>query len=143
MIKEDEIDTLREEVTDYQLVDTDVLPKETKVDIFWGKVSKMMAAEKPRFPTLSKLMQALMVIPHSNTSSERTFSMIRKIDTDFRSELGKDTICSLLSYKINSDTCCYDVNLRSKVLRDAKSARKEYICPRKHHCLNHVTCSTQ
>ena len=36
---------------------------------------------------------------HSETES--VFSMVKKIDTDSRSDLGQDTICALLSCKLN------------------------------------------
>ena len=54
----------------------------------------------PQFELLPKLAKALLSVPPGNAGSERTFS--RKIDTEFRSELGHDTICALLSVKINS-----------------------------------------
>ena len=38
------------------------------------------------------LMLALVIIPMSNAAGERAFSMVRKIETDFRSELAQDTI---------------------------------------------------
>ena len=46
-----------------------------------------------------------MVAEHKhNADSERVFSMtiVKKIDTDSRSDLGQDTICALLSCKINT-----------------------------------------
>uniref|UniRef100_H3A7F3 HAT C-terminal dimerisation domain-containing protein n=1 Tax=Latimeria chalumnae TaxID=7897 RepID=H3A7F3_LATCH len=121
VIQEKELDKLIEEFTDYQLTEPGELPSKEKLDLYWGKVSQMKAAGEPRFPTLSSLMKTLLVIPHSNASSERTFSMIRQIDTDFRGDLGKDTIHSLLSCKINNDRCCHDTMLSTKALRDCKS----------------------
>ena len=126
VINESEIDMLREEYTDYQLADAEELPKDSEVVTYCGKEGRLEAAGQPRFHTLTKLMKALMVIPHSNALSERTFSMIRRIDTEFRSELAKDTIRSLLSCKMNSDSCCYDVEINSKVLKDCKSPTRLY-----------------
>ena len=56
-----------------------------------------------RFAILAKVMLAFVIIPIYNAASERTFSMIRKIETDFRSELAQDTTSALLSTKMNSD----------------------------------------
>ena len=43
------------------------------------------------------------IIPISNAASERAFSMVRKIETDFRSELAQYTTCTLLTTKMNND----------------------------------------
>ena len=37
-----------------------------------------------RFAILAKVMLAFVIIPISNAASERAFSMVRKIETDFR-----------------------------------------------------------
>ena len=37
-------------------------------------------------------MTTLLVVPAGNGSSERVFSQVRKIATNFRSELGRDTL---------------------------------------------------
>ena len=66
-------DKLREELTDYQVADSKELPQEQRVDRFWGLVGK-----DERFSQLARLMKALLCIPHSNASSERTFSMVKK-----------------------------------------------------------------
>ena len=46
--------------------------------------------------------------------------MVQKIHTDFRSELENDTICSLLSTKINLDAPCYSVDITQASLKAAK-----------------------
>lgn len=68
---------LREEFTDYQVTDSKELIQEERVDRFWGLVGK--SETETRFSQLASLMKALLCIPHSNASSERTFSMVRKI----------------------------------------------------------------
>lgn len=79
-----------------------------------------------RFGTLCKLAFALLSLPNSNSDSERTFSMVRKIVTDYRSELANETICSLLCTKINSDTVCYEYKPSKAVLKMAKTATQRY-----------------
>ena len=41
-------------------------------------------------------------------TSERAFSIIKKIHTEFRSHLNNDTICGFLSCKFNQNQCCYE-----------------------------------
>ena len=85
-------DKLREELTDYQVADSKELPQEQRVDRLWGLVGK-----DERFSQLARLMKALLCIPHSNASSERTFSMVKKIVTENRTSLNNRTLCALLS----------------------------------------------
>ena len=84
-------DKMRKEVTDYQVTDSKQLSQEDRIDRFWGLVGKDM-----RFSELSKLMKALLCIPHSNASSERVFSMVWKTVTENRMLLDKRTVCALL-----------------------------------------------
>ena len=57
-----------------------------------GEMGKLVEAGELRFPHLSRLMTTLLVVPAGNASSERVFSQVRKIATNFRSELGRDTL---------------------------------------------------
>ena len=91
-----DLSSLREEVVEYQVVDRAELPEETRVDRFWALIGK-----DGRFKNLAQLMMALLCIPHSNASSERVFSMVRKIVTENRTRRDNSTLCSLLSCKIN------------------------------------------
>ena len=43
-----------------------------------------------RFTILAKVMLAFVIIPISNAASERAFSMVRKIETDFRLLLSEE-----------------------------------------------------
>ena len=52
-----------------------------------------------RFPLLSKLAKAC---------HERIFCILKKIQTDNRSELSNNTICLLICAKQNQDVACYD-----------------------------------
>ena len=72
-------------------------------------------------------MKALMTIPNSNADSERVFSMVCQIHTDFRSDLENDTICSLLSTKINLDGPCYCADITEAHLKAAKKATRNYV----------------
>lgn len=55
---------------------------------FWWEIGKLKTIlGEPRFPNLAKLMAGLLSIPCSNADAERGFSMLRKIQTDQRSNL--------------------------------------------------------
>ena len=92
------------------------------MDRFWGLVGK-----DKRFSQLARLMKALLCIPHSNASSERTFSMVKKIVTENRTSLNNSTLCALLSCKINFTKPASKYTPSKKTLRAAKSATYIYI----------------
>lgn len=118
---------LESEFLKYQLLD---FSKEEKqklpVDVFWHGVSKRVASVNnlPEFPHLSKVMKDLLVLPHSNADCERMFSHVRKNRTEFRSELGNDTMKGILSTKFNllSDCACYDFKPDANLLSKAQKA---------------------
>ena len=58
--------------------------------------------------------------------NERLFSIINKIDTSQRSNLHAQTVCDLLSVKINNDHECYrsDQLFSPDLLYHAKTATK-------------------
>ena len=58
------------------------------------------------FARLGALAKALLTIPNSNAALEKTFSMVKKIFTEQRSQLGNSTLSALLKCKLNEDTIC-------------------------------------
>ena len=54
---------------------------------------------KEQFPQLSQLSRIVLPLPHSNANTERTFSVLRKAQTDSRGNLKVKTIISFLSVK--------------------------------------------
>ena len=56
---------------------------------------------------------------HSNADGERIFSMLKEIQTEHRSELANDTICSLICAKQNQNMECYEYCPDSEVLKKA------------------------
>ncbi|ELT90030.1 hypothetical protein CAPTEDRAFT_206403 [Capitella teleta] len=62
----------------------------------------------------------------SNADAERAFSMVQKIKTETRTCLGDDTVNSLMSVKINSDKCCFEMVHSPEVLKAAQSSTWAY-----------------
>ena len=113
IVQDDEIDMLVEQFSDYQLAPVDDLPScvtDDNIEQFWGEMGKLddIFSGAKRFGVLSKLAKTLLVLPNSNADSERAFSIIKKIHTEFRSDLNNDIICGLLSCKFNQNQCCYE-----------------------------------
>ncbi len=65
------------------------------------------AMGEPRFPTLAKVMVAVLSLPHSNADCERSFSVVRKVHTECRQSMNSDTLTALLQCKMNVDTACH------------------------------------
>ena len=77
------------------------LPKfiknEGRLDEYSGQVNLMTnkVTKDPRFPLLSRLATVMLTIPNSNADCKRVFSMVRKIRTDYRSDMAISTLRSL------------------------------------------------
>ena len=98
-----------EEFQDFQLASKDEFPcLDLNVEIFWSKMSdlKLAFGSSKRFPNLCNLAKGCLVLPVSNAEVERVFSLLKKIQTEFRSDLGSDIINSLICCKQNTDFTC-------------------------------------
>ena len=69
----------------------------TRIDQFWGELALQTnkVTGKQLYPLLSKIGLAMVIIPNSNADCERTFSMVRKVQRELRSDLENDTLCAL------------------------------------------------
>lgn len=83
-------------------------------------------SSKCRLRLLAKLALACCVIPVRNADPERIFSMLKKIQTEMRSDLNNDTICLLICSKQNQDVCCVKYKPSDEVLMAAKQAVVTY-----------------
>ena len=113
------LNNLEEEVLDYKLESPSLMPsvqKETKrptnsteLCCYWQEVGKMkMLSGTLRFPNLTSLAKCslakcILALLVSNADTERVFSIIRKIVTDYRTEMDQSTLCALVSCKLNSN----------------------------------------
>ena len=93
---EDEIKKLDEEVIDYIQAPSSTLPslsteeKSLQLCRYWQEMGKLkMINGTPRFLLLTKLVLSLS---HSNAHTARVFSMVRKITTEYRSEMEQKTL---------------------------------------------------
>lgn len=136
-LAEDKFDDLEEEVLDYVLTSSTVLPsvhrdegeptKSAELCAYWQAIGDIKTLQgEARFPSLVSLAKCLLSLPVSNADTERVFSIVRKIVTDYRTEMEQDTLCALLTCKINCDCSCYELDTPKELLRAAKVATMEY-----------------
>ena len=104
------LNELKTEAIDYQMADASDLPDETNVDLFWAAMHNVteVGGAAPTYSHLLTLVRALLALPASNADSERCLSMVRKIDTEERTQLQRSTVGSLLTLKLNVDEECYE-----------------------------------
>ena len=57
-----------------------------------------------RFPNLIKLAKCVLALPVSNAGTEEVFSIVRKVITDYCTQLN---LCSFLACKLNNDCGCF------------------------------------
>lgn len=111
-------DQLSLEYTDFLVAPCDVTKSEDVLS-FWSDAEST-------YPLLVELVRLMMTFPHSNAASERMFSMLKKIHTDFRDNLCLDTIRALLAYKVNSYGCCINQKYDDERLKQLKRAAMTY-----------------
>ena len=128
IIPADKISKVEVEYEEFQITPEADLPKyiknEGRLDEYWGQVNLMTnkVTKDPRFPLLSRLATAMLTIRNSNTDCERVFSMVRKIQKDYWSDMDNSTLCSLLCAKINAKETCYQFQPSKALPRAAKCA---------------------
>lgn len=138
-----EIEALQEEFISYQLLSDTDIPTNVwenakvgededvyyRIDALWGHLCQMptVGSSQPRFSRLAQVARSVVVIPHSNASEERVFSMVRKNKTPFHPNLGLDgTLSSIIQVKLGVDDPCEKFEATKQVLEKAKKATWEY-----------------
>ena len=97
------------------------------MDRHWAGVMKVTTVMgEPRFPTLTKVMVAVLSLPHSNADCERAFSVVRKIHTECYQSMNSDTLTALLQCKMNVDTVCHQFVVTDDMVTLAKRVTMEY-----------------
>lgn len=101
-----QMDKLQEEFIEYQLLQETNIPADVwedatvriiengeeevkyyRMDNVWGYLSQRKRVDgRLNFPTLSRVAQGVLILPHSNASEERVFSMVTKNKTISRPE---------------------------------------------------------
>ena len=81
----------------------------------------------PRFSRLTRVAKLVLILPHSNASEERIFSMVTKNKTTFRPNLKLDgTLASILTVKLANPEPCHTYEPEKLVLETAKKATMMY-----------------
>lgn len=90
---------------------------------YWLRVSGMQSPLGDyKYANLGKLALDLLAIPTSNADSERVFSLVRRIQTEFRSRLLPETISAIVGIHLNmNDHCCEGSDFDPSFLQKAKS----------------------
>ncbi len=146
------IDKLFEEFSDYQTLSDDDIGTEAwqaakvlqevedggtevfhyRVDALWWHVTnlKQCGSVVGRFKHLTKVAEAVLVIPHSDAEEERLFSIVRKNKTDSRLSLSLDgTLSNILAMKLQypeSTTPCFKWQPTEELMKSSKSATSGY-----------------
>ena len=125
---ENKRDDLLDEFVEFRLLPDDELPTAGSTDDMWMKISKLsiQATGTAMFTKLSGLAKSLLTIPNSNAAPERTFSMVKKIFTEQRSQMDNSTLAALLKCKINTDCPCHAYQPTQHTLRLAQVVCTSY-----------------
>lgn len=132
LVKESEHDKLEEEFAVYQY---DTFPEYIvhgpKIDVNWGNIAELKnESGQMKYKTLSNVVFAVLSVPHSNSPTERVFSVVRKNQTEFRPTLSTSTLESLLVQKTKMSSqgeVCFKKTYTEKQLLGAKQATKNFL----------------
>ena len=115
----DEIMLLRKDRRVKQLA----MEQDMPIDRFWREVGALKTGEDLSYKLVSQLAAVMLVIPHSNASPERIFSMINKNLSPERSRLNKDTtLNNIMIVKTSSLPLSFQPTLA--LLKKAKQATR-------------------
>ena len=108
-------------------VDTDVKMSEKNAINFWLNVKCMKSPmDDYKYTNLTTLAMHLLSIPSSNADSEKVFSLVRRVKTEFRSNLLPETVSALIGVHFNTpDVCCKQSIFETSLLEKAKSCTRE------------------
>ena len=77
---------------------------------------------EPKYVNLATLALELLAIPASNADSERVFSLVRRVKTDFRASLAPETLSSLIGCHFNMNAnCCQFDKIDDALIKKAKT----------------------
>ena len=95
-----------------------------RMDLIWHYLSTVKAPDNTLcFNQLCHVAKLVLVIPHSNATEERVFSMVRKNKTAFCPSLDpKGTLSSIITIKLASNEPAHKYEPSKDVLQQAKSA---------------------
>lgn len=99
-------------------VDTLSFTPGDRIDQIWGILAKM-------YPELSKVLLAVLTVFHGNAGSERVFSAVRHVNTDFRQSMSRELMDALMVVKrhlVVRNDVCYTYKFNDSFLTRAKSA---------------------
>lgn len=124
VVPAEQLPTLQEEFLDYC---TSTLPQGLEQDVpkYWHfieSIKDIARSDVSRYPLLSKLAKAILIIPHGNADIERMFSQLGLNKTKLRNRLGTDTLTSLLTLQINIEESCSDFNPSKELLQKCVNA---------------------
>ena len=127
VVKLNEKPSLQEEYMDYCMLPLPVSIKtEEAVDKFWHAVSEIQdISGQKRYPILTKLAKAVLIIPHGNADTERLFSHVGLNKTKHRNCLGLPALNALLSVQFNIPEPCYNYKPSQGLLKQCKNAVAE------------------
>ena len=120
LLKDDEID---EKIWNQTTVTVDEKNniKFVRVDVIWSFLfQKRQNDGNLCFNYLKRIIEAILVLPHSNAAEERVFSIIKKNKTPFRGSLNLDgTLSSIVTVKLAADD---ELTITKDFLKSAKKA---------------------
>ena len=109
------------------LIDSEIDPTISDAVQFWLQVLAMKSPMgEQKHLHMSTLSLQLLSIPASNGESERVFSAVRRIKTEFRSSLSTESVAAQISCHFNNTSkCCENKHFDERLIAKAKTCTRE------------------
>ncbi|WAR19369.1 hypothetical protein MAR_001207 [Mya arenaria] len=109
------LNALEREAGDYLVILWKELPMakvpviNVSMEAFWSDMEKVTTtAGEHRLTTLCNLSKIILTLPHSNADIQRVFSIVRKIQTNSRDNLGQEAYQeNILAVQLNNPRACH------------------------------------
>ncbi|KAJ8892447.1 hypothetical protein PR048_005027 [Dryococelus australis] len=116
VLTQEETESLETEFSRFQF-ESFSFSNSDRINEIWFEISKITDSSGMKmYPSLSKLMMTVILIPHSNSPTERIFSLFRAI-------MNTELLSALLVHKmqlISKNKYCHQATFTKQQLRDAK-----------------------
>ena len=123
-LSDSEIDLILEEWRMFSFsTDLPALGDGCDIDQWWLRVLGLKSPSGTLlFSSLSKLIKILLILPCDQAPVERVFSMVNKIHTKYRPSIQNNTVCALLTCKVNNKVPCPQTVVTNELAKQVKTA---------------------
>ena len=129
LVKQEDMDQLESEFNLYQIDENIHYKENMRIDRQWHEIGELEdTVNRKKYPLLTLVMKAVLIVFHSNADCERVFSIVTKDKRKERTSMNTETLNSLVSHRMamsSRNQSCYSTTYSNDVLKQCKRATYE------------------